>query len=72
MTITPEKLANLPSRPGVYLMRDERGKVVYVGKAKDLRARVRAYFSNPDGRCQIEFLVRRVFDVETLVTASDK
>jgi excinuclease ABC subunit C len=72
MTITQEKLANLPPRPGVYLMRDERGKVVYVGKAKDLRARVRAYFHSPDGRCQIEFLVRRVSDVETLVTTSDK
>ncbi len=72
MAITPEKLANLPSRPGVYLMRDDRGKVIYVGKAKDLRARVRAYFNNPDERSQIQFLVRRVADVETLVTSNDK
>ena len=57
MAITPEKLGNLPSRPGVYLMRDDRGKVIYVGKAKDLRARVRAYFNNPDERSQIQFLV---------------
>jgi excinuclease ABC subunit C len=48
------------------------GKVIYVGKAKDLHARVRAYFHSPDGRCQVEFLVRRVADVETLVTSSDK
>jgi excinuclease ABC subunit C len=53
-------------------MRDERGKVIYVGKAKDLRGRVRAYFHSPDGRCQVEFLVRRVADIETLVTSSDK
>jgi excinuclease ABC subunit C len=72
MAITPEKLANLPSRSGVYLMRDDRGKVIYVGKAKDLRARVRAYFNNPDERSQIQFLVRRVDDVETLVTSNDK
>jgi excinuclease ABC subunit C len=72
MAIDSEKLANLSSRPGVYLMRDERGKVIYVGKAKDLRARVRAYFHSPDGRCQVEFLVRRVADIETLVTSSDK
>jgi excinuclease ABC subunit C len=72
MSVTPEKIANLPPRSGVYLMRDERGKVIYVGKAKDLRARVRAYFSNPDGRCQIEFLVRKVADIETLVTTNDK
>jgi excinuclease ABC subunit C len=72
MTIDSEKLTNLPSRPGVYLMRDEKGKVIYVGKAKDLRGRVRAYFHSPDGRCQVEFLVRRVADIETLVTSSDK
>jgi excinuclease ABC subunit C len=50
MNSPAEKLANLPSRPGVYLMRDTGGKVVYVGKAKDLRARVRAYFNNADAR----------------------
>ncbi len=72
MAITPEKITNLPSRSGVYLMRDDKGKVIYVGKANDLRARVRAYFHSPDGRCQVEFLVRRVADVETLVTSSDK
>src|SRR5215475_7415173 len=72
MAITPEKVASLPSRPGVYLMRDDKGKVIYVGKAKDLRARVRAYFHSPDGRGQVEFLVRRVADIETLVTSSDK
>jgi excinuclease ABC subunit C len=67
-----EKLANLPSRPGVYLMRDANGKVIYVGKAKDLRARVRSYFNRADERSQVEFLVRRIGDFETLVTASDK
>jgi len=72
MAVIPEKIANLPSRSGVYLMRDDRGKVIYVGKARDLRARVRAYFNNPDERSQIQFLVRRVADIETLVTSSDK
>jgi excinuclease ABC subunit C len=67
-----EKLTNLPSRPGVYLMRDKNGKVIYVGKAKDLRARVRAYFNRSDERSQIEFLVRRIEDIETLVTTNDK
>jgi excinuclease ABC subunit C len=72
MSLTPEKLTNLPSRPGVYLMRDKAAKVIYVGKAKDLRARVRAYFNNADERSQIAFLVRRIEDIETLVTANDK
>jgi excinuclease ABC subunit C len=72
MLSVDEKLTNLPSRPGVYLMRDGAGKVIYVGKAKDLRARVRSYFNRNDGRSQIEFLVRRVEDLETLVTSNDK
>ena len=72
MSTSAEKWANMPARPGVYLMRDKAGKVIYVGKAKDLRARVRAYFSNADERSQVQFLVRRVEDIEALVTASDK
>lgn len=72
MTPITEKLANLPPRPGVYLMRDRAGKVIYVGKAKDLRARVRAYFNKSDERSQVQFLVRRVEDIETLVTTNDK
>ncbi|MBM4260997.1 MAG: excinuclease ABC subunit UvrC [Deltaproteobacteria bacterium] len=72
MSAGAEKLASLPTRPGVYLMRDKGGKVIYVGKAKDLRARVRAYFNNADERSQIQFLVRRIEDIETLVTSSDK
>lgn len=72
MNTLTEKLAGLPSRPGVYLMRETSGKVVYVGKAKDLRTRVRAYFNHSDERSQIQFLVRRVADIETLVTSNDK
>jgi excinuclease ABC subunit C len=72
MSEIAEKLSNLPSRPGIYLMRDKAGKVIYVGKAKDLRARVRAYFNRSDERSQIEFLVRRIEDFEVLVTANDK
>jgi excinuclease ABC subunit C len=72
MSEIAEKLTNLPSRPGVYLMRDKGGKVIYVGKAKDLRTRVRAYFNASDERLQIQFLVRRVADIDTLVTSNDK
>ncbi|MBI4528450.1 MAG: excinuclease ABC subunit UvrC [Deltaproteobacteria bacterium] len=67
-----EKLDTLPPHPGVYLMRDQSGKVIYVGKANDVRARVRAYFRGGDGRSQVQFLMRRVGDVETLVTANEK
>jgi excinuclease ABC subunit C len=67
-----EKLDSFPSGPGVYLMKDRGGKVIYIGKAKDLRNRVRAYFRGGDGRFQIDFLMRRVGDVETLVTTNEK
>ncbi len=72
MPLVEEKLETLPSQPGVYLMRDKGGKVIYVGKAKDLRGRVRAYLRGGDGRSQIQFLMSRVEDVETLVTANEK
>lgn len=67
-----ERLENLPSAPGVYLLRDRGRKVLYVGKAKSLRARVRMYFRGGDGRVQLPFLVGRVADVEALVTRNEK
>ena len=73
-TSTPltEKLEATPARPGVYLLKDKHGKVIYVGKAKNLRARVRTYFRGGDERSQVRFLMQRVGDLETLVTVSDK
>ena len=72
MVTIAEKIAGFPARPGVYLMRDKGRKVIYVGKAQDLRARVRAYFNNSDERSQIQFLLRRVEDIDVLVTGNDK
>ncbi len=66
------KVEAVPPRPGVYLLKDERGKVIYVGKAKSLRSRVRTYFRGGDERSQVRFLMRRVADLETLVTRNDK
>jgi len=67
-----EKLDALPAGPGVYLLKDRHGKVIYVGKAKSLRARVRSYFRGGDDRAQVRFLMQRVEDFDTLVTANDK
>jgi excinuclease ABC subunit C len=67
-----EKLESLPARPGVYLLRDGRAKVIYVGKAKSLRSRVRTYFRGGDERSQVRFLMQRVATFDVLVTATDK
>src|SRR5215813_10818939 len=67
-----ERLAAVPARPGVYLLKDRQGKVIYVGKAASLRSRIRTYLRGGDERSQVRFLVERLADVETLVTANDK
>ncbi|MDR9409813.1 MAG: excinuclease ABC subunit UvrC, partial [Balneolaceae bacterium] len=73
MSITlEEKIAHLPTSPGVYQFKDERGNHLYVGKAKRLRHRVRSYFqdsSNHDGRIRV--MVRKIEDVEVIVTDSE-
>ncbi|HUZ99889.1 MAG TPA: excinuclease ABC subunit UvrC [Gaiellaceae bacterium] len=62
----------MPTKPGVYLFRDEAGDVLYVGKAKSLRPRVRSYFQRTtDGRHQIRLLPERVADIEVIVTGSE-
>ncbi|MES1247989.1 MAG: excinuclease ABC subunit UvrC [Actinomycetota bacterium] len=67
-----ERLKNLPAKPGVYLFRDAAGDVLYVGKAKSLRPRVRSYFQRGgDGRAQIAQLPGRVEDIEVIVTGSE-
>lgn len=75
--IRPEvtaKLDELPTRPGCYIFRGGDGAVLYVGKAKSLRSRVRSYFQEGTGddRFFVPFLRRVVFDIETVVTATAK
>jgi excinuclease ABC subunit C len=62
----------LPTGSGVYLFKGERGRILYVGKAKNLRSRVRTYFSGGDGRIQIPQLLERIRDVDVIVTESGK
>jgi len=67
-----EKIANLPDRPGVYLMKNARGRVIYVGKAKLLKNRVRSYFQKggeTDPRKAA--MVEHIADFETVVTSSE-
>jgi excinuclease ABC subunit C len=66
------KVRHAPRSPGVYLMKDGAGEILYVGKARDLRARIRAYFARTDSRAMIPFLVSRVQDVEFIITGTEK
>uniref|UniRef100_A0A831UEL4 UvrABC system protein C n=1 Tax=Geobacter metallireducens TaxID=28232 RepID=A0A831UEL4_GEOME len=67
------RLTTLPDSPGVYLMKGADGTILYVGKAKSLRKRVRSYFTAAgESRWQIRFLVARVTDVEIIVTDTEK
>lgn len=69
----PSDWKTFPRSPGVYIMGDGRGKVLYVGKAKDLRARVRNYsVPGADGRPAIPNLVARVREIRCIVTATEK
>ena len=66
------KLASLPTSPGVYLMKDSRGKVIYVGKAASLRSRVRSYFQSPEGMApRIKSLAGAIADFEVIQTATE-
>ena len=68
-----EKIQQFPTSPGVYLMRDLAGEIIYVGKARSLRQRVRSYF-NPSGdsRYQVKFLMAKVADIDVMLTDTEK
>lgn len=66
------KLKNLPTQPGVYLYRNENDKVIYVGKAKNLRNRVRSYFqSSRNHDPKTRRLVKRIRRIETILVDSE-
>jgi excinuclease ABC subunit C len=67
-----EKLDALPTKPGVYLMKDAKGGILYVGKAVNLRARVRSYYHASAGHSpKIQRLVAGIDDIDFIVTASE-
>jgi excinuclease ABC subunit C len=61
-----------PRSPGVYLMKDVAGRVIYIGKARDLRSRLRNYVGGGDTRPMIPFLVSRIRDIEWILTDTEK
>ncbi len=71
-TLITERLRSLPESPGVYLMKDAAGKVIYVGKAGCLRSRVRSYFNDSDLSPKTIQLVHRIVDIDFYVTRSEE
>ena len=67
------KLKTIPTGTGVYLMKDIRNEIIYVGKAKNLKSRVRSYFQNSvDDRLFVKFLVKRIADIDFVLTETEK
>ena len=66
-----EKLQNLPDAPGVYIMKDAKGHVIYIGKALSLKNRARSYFQKGAKGEKTELMVRRIVDLETIVTHTE-
>jgi len=68
-----EKLAALPEEPGVYLFKDKHGRILYIGKAINLRNRVRSYFHGEDAtRPWLRDMIAKIADIEVLTTRSEK
>ncbi|MCM2271939.1 MAG: excinuclease ABC subunit UvrC [candidate division Zixibacteria bacterium] len=65
------KLSNLPESPGVYLFKNAQGKIIYIGKAKNLRNRVRSYFQDSHRDTKTAALVAQVADFELMVTHNE-
>ena len=61
---------DLPRKPGVYLFRNNDGRVMYVGKATEIRSRVASYFSGSDGRVMVPRLIEQADEVDYIVTKS--
>ena len=66
------RLNNLPGSPGVYLMKDAGGKIIYIGKAVSLKNRIRTYFHATPAAPRTRALVERIDDIEWIVTNTEK
>ena len=64
-------LQNLPQVTGVYIMKSETGKILYVGKAKSLKSRVRSYFNTKNQTLKNQFLVKQIKKIDYIVTANE-
>lgn len=66
-----EKLRDLPSKPGIYQYKDKNGTIIYVGKAKNLKNRVKSYFSTKKHNAKTTALVEKIYDLELIITDNE-
>src|SRR5690242_11817060 len=67
-----EKLKNLPTQPGVYIMKDENNEIIYIGKAINLKNRVRQYFqASKNHPLKVVIMVEKIRDLEYIITDSE-
>lgn len=66
-----DKLSNLPNHSGVYLLKDQQQKIIYVGKAKNLKTRVKSYFVAKNNDRKLQALVKSIADIEVILTANE-
>ncbi len=71
MSAVSEKARNLPALPGVYLWKDARGRVLYVGKARSLQQRVRSYLTGESGHARLAELMAETADLDTILTDTE-
>ncbi len=69
--ILKSKLNNLPDNPGVYQFKNEKGRIIYVGKAKNLKNRVKSYFNNSQTSPKTLALVNKIFDIDLILTDNE-
>jgi len=66
-----EKIQSIPTNPGCYIYKDNKGKIIYIGKAKNLRKRVNSYFTKKDLDSKTEVLVKQIKDIDFIVTNTE-
>ena len=72
MQFDPKQLKNYPQEPGVYLMKNQEGTILYIGKAKNLKVRLKQYFQETDTREMIPYLISQITYIDTIVTPNEK
>ena len=66
-----KRASELPSLPGVYLMKKKRDQILYIGKAKSLKSRVAGYFNNPSSSLKTEFLIGQTENIDYILTENE-